>query len=173
MKHLLLGLLLLGPQSLYDLHRRFEAGLTHIYAASYGSLHRALGRLVAEGYAELSGADPASRGRKTYALTGSGHQEWRRWMRAADSAEDLEVALLSRIFLLDLVESPADRAAILHAQRERVSVRAQRLEVVAAEAATGALGTSDSALATLDYGRRATALLAQWLEELLAKEAAR
>ncbi|WP_343053871.1 hypothetical protein [Prauserella isguenensis] len=48
----MLGLMLRQALSHHDLHGRFEAGLAHIYAASYGSIHRALRQLHEAGEVE-------------------------------------------------------------------------------------------------------------------------
>ncbi|RAA52293.1 PadR family transcriptional regulator, partial [Burkholderia multivorans] len=50
MVFLLLGLLHDGPRTLYDLHRRFSRGISLFYAASFGSIQRALDRARDSGW---------------------------------------------------------------------------------------------------------------------------
>lgn len=49
MQFLILGLLLDGPHSLYDVHKRFTGGISLFYAASFGSIQRALKQLEEHG----------------------------------------------------------------------------------------------------------------------------
>ena len=49
MSHVILGLLMLWPQSLYELTKNFEAGVSLFYSASTGSIKRALDGLLADG----------------------------------------------------------------------------------------------------------------------------
>lgn len=46
MANVILGLLMLWPQSLYELTKSFEAGISLFYSASTGSIKRALLSLI-------------------------------------------------------------------------------------------------------------------------------
>ncbi|GAB3532012.1 hypothetical protein GCM10027403_03470 [Arthrobacter tecti] len=92
------------PRSLYDLHSRFAEGLSHVYAASYGSIHRALRQLQAADDIALVEALDASRNKKQYMATTQGRHTWSEWMKQPLPTEDSEATMLARVFLLDLLE---------------------------------------------------------------------
>ncbi|MEE2047557.1 PadR family transcriptional regulator, partial [Nocardiopsis tropica] len=100
MAHVILGLLLIAPQSFYDLIKGFEAGVALFYSASSGSIRRALDSLLARGAIEVASVEPGGRGRKVYRVTGAGREEFRAWMTGDPTGSDLETAALSRLFFL-------------------------------------------------------------------------
>lgn len=117
-KFIVLGLLLYAPLTLYDLQKRFAAGLVHIYGASFGSLHRVLGQLVELGYAELAEAtvgknSNSGRQKKIYRATSAGRKAFREWMLNPGASEPLEQAMLGRIYFLGLMRSHEERAQVI------------------------------------------------------------
>ncbi|XKK38118.1 PadR family transcriptional regulator [Nocardiopsis sp. ARC36] len=119
MAHVILGLLLIAPQSFYDLIKGFEAGVALFYSASSGSIRRALDSLLARGAIEVASVEPGGRGRKVYRVTGAGREEFRAWMTGDPSGSDLETAALSRLFFLGLLE-PDERAPVLRRITARI-----------------------------------------------------
>src|SRR5690606_21348042 len=103
MAHVILGLLLIAPQSLYDLVKSFEAGVSLFYSASSGSIKRALDGLLAQGLIEVASVEPSARGKKVYRVTDSGREEFRSWMTGELAGPDLETAALPRLFFLGLL----------------------------------------------------------------------
>ncbi|MCP2251495.1 DNA-binding transcriptional regulator, PadR family [Prauserella aidingensis] len=167
----MLGLMLRRALSLYELHGRFEAGLAHIYAASYGSIHRALRQLHDAGDVEQIADPDPPRNTKRYVTTDQGRRNWLDWMKHPRSAEDSEASMLARVFLLGLLESSAERRDVLIALRERALRDVEALRTVDATA-----GTEDveSAVphyprAALDYGVQASEAIVTWLEQLLSE----
>jgi DNA-binding PadR family transcriptional regulator len=119
MAHVILGLLLIAPQSFYDLIKGFEAGVALFYSASSGSIRRALDSLLARGAIEVASVEPGGRGRKVYRVTGAGREEFRAWMTGDPTGSDLETAALSRLFFLGLLE-PDERAPVLRRITARI-----------------------------------------------------
>ena len=78
MQYVILGLLLGGPLSLYDVRKRFSAGISLFYSASLGSLQRALQQLVADGSVTVADAVGDARGKKLHSVTERGRERWRR-----------------------------------------------------------------------------------------------
>lgn len=168
MQLLILGLLLDGPRSLYDLHNRFQGGVSLFYAASFGSIQRTLHQLVERGWAAVADAPDDPRRRRIHTITPAGRDAWHDGMLEPVSGADAERSMLTRIHLLGHLEA-GDRAACLALLRERVAGDADRLAALAA--ATGAADRDDAARfrrATLDYGIRSHALALAWLDELVA-----
>lgn len=174
MQHVILGLLLGGPLSLYDLQKRFTTTISLFYSASSGSIQRALRQLVADGAVTVDDADSGRRGRKVYRIADSGRARWREWMLAAIPAgTDAETTVLAKVFLLGRLEAAADRAAVVDGIRRHVEGARETLVSLATDVdarATG-LSTDERTLfayqrATLDYGLRVHALLAEWIDEV-------
>ncbi|WP_024873928.1 helix-turn-helix transcriptional regulator [Saccharomonospora piscinae] len=179
MRNFILGLLLLHPLSLYEVHARFAGGLAHIYAASYGSIHRSLTQLVARGDIEHEAAAPTARNRKRYVVTDQGKRTWLAWMKESPGGEGVEVAALARVFLLGLVEDRRERLSILAALREHALAEHEALlgvdrDAGAAEDAKDAKDTAGPRYraATLAYGVATSKGLVDWLDAIAADDAA-
>ncbi|WP_436758321.1 PadR family transcriptional regulator [Streptosporangium sp. V21-05] len=119
MAHVILGLLLIAPQTFYDLIKGFEAGVALFYSASSGSIKRALDTLLARGFIEVASVEAGGRGRKVYRLTEAGRQEFHEWMTGDLAGLDLETAALSRLYFLGLLE-PAERLPVLRRITARI-----------------------------------------------------
>lgn len=112
MAHVILGLLLITQQSLYDLVKNFEAGGSLLYSASAGSIKRALDSLLGKGLIEVATTEPGVRGRKTYRTTRAGREKFEEWMVAELVGGDAESAALHRFFFLGWLD-PGGRVAVL------------------------------------------------------------
>ncbi|MFT3945292.1 MAG: PadR family transcriptional regulator [Ancrocorticia sp.] len=155
MMHVILGLLMLWPQSLYELTKNFESGVSLFYSSSTGSIKRALDRLLADEYIHIE-SEGGPRGKKVYAITGTGRDEFHRWMLDDSPGGNLETSLLARSYFLGLVE-PQERAQIAHHIRNHIRRELTQLEQLEAQAGSRAVpkGLEDVAqyqLATLQYG---------------------
>ncbi|SII60160.1 transcriptional regulator PadR-like protein [Mycobacteroides abscessus subsp. abscessus] len=172
MVFLLLGLLHDGPRTLYDLHRRFADGISLFYAASFGSIQRALDRARDSGWVTVDDVPDSARGRKLYSLTAAGRARWREWMAEPPTGSNPEQTMLAKVYLLGRLPE-TERAACLVEIRARLDADAATLAALAAD--LDAAEVPDAAIekhrferATLDYGLRSHALALQWLGELEA-----
>lgn len=170
MAFVILGLLMLEPQSLYGLTKSFKAGISLFYSASPGSIKRALDRLLVEGRIGVESKE-GPRGKKIYAITEAGRAEFHRWMLADDLAGDLETAMLSRTFFLGLV-TPDERSSIAMLIRERLQDGLRDLERVEARAAAMEVPeelarVARFQLATLQYGLDSHRAALAWADEYL------
>ncbi|MEU4324752.1 PadR family transcriptional regulator [Nonomuraea dietziae] len=169
MAHVILGLLLIAPQTFYDLIKGFEAGVALFYSASSGSIKRALDSLLARGLIEVASIEAGGRGRKVYRLTDAGRQEFRAWMTGELTGPDLETAALSRLYFLGLLE-PAERLPVLR----RITARIET-DLAALSALDEHLDTLDVAeehrdlvthqRATLDYGIASYRFTLDWFRD--------
>lgn len=169
--HVILGLLLIAPQSLYDLIKSFEAGVSLFYSASSGSIKRALDGLLVDGHIEVASTGGA-RGRKVYEVTGSGREAFRTWM-LGEPTGDIEVAALSRLYFLGLLAAE-DRPPVLRRIVERIDAGVAEFERLAERIAEVEIpehqrDLATYQLATLEYGlgsyRHAAAHFRQLLDE--------
>ncbi len=126
MAHVVLGMLLIAPRSLYGLVKGFEAGVALFYSASSGSIKRALDNLLERGLIEVTSVESGGRGKKTYGVTDAGREEFHAWMNREVAGSDLESAALSRLYFLGLLE-PADRARVLRRIQARIETDLARL----------------------------------------------
>lgn len=154
MAHVILGLLLIAPQSLYDLVKSFEAGVSLFYSASSGSIKRALDGLLADGHIEAEPAE-GGRGRKVYRVTDSGRERFHAWM-TGEPTGDLETAALARLYFLGLL--PAEhRAPVLARLTASIEAGLAELEGLAQRLASIDIPEHQRdlaryQLATLEYG---------------------
>ncbi|MCG5446637.1 PadR family transcriptional regulator [Micromonospora sp. NIE79] len=173
MAHVILGLLLITPQSFYDLIRGFEAGVALFYSASSGSIKRALDTLLARGSIEVASAEAGGRGRKVYRVTDAGRQEFHAWMTAELTGPDLETAALSRLYFLGLLP-PAERVPVLRRITTRVETDLARLSALdrhlrALEVPEEHRDLATHQRATLDYGIAAHRFTLDWFRAHIAQ----
>ncbi|WP_214404748.1 PadR family transcriptional regulator [Pseudonocardia lacus] len=174
MAHVILGLLLIAPQSLYGLVKAFEAGVSLFYSASSGSIKRALDGLLANGLIETAGAEPGGRGKKVYRVTEAGRAEFRTWMTGEPTGPDLEAAALPRLFFLGLLD-PAERAPVL--RRITARIESDLAGLVALSRTLDAVDVAEEhrdlathQFATLDYGIASHRFALSWFRDHLARE---
>lgn len=132
MRFLILGILLDGPLSLYDMRKQFAAGISLFYTASSGSIQRALGQLESHGWVTILDADDSRRRKKVYVVNDAGQQAWREWMHAPVTASDAGPTMLAKVCLLGRLPA-ADRRACVAVLRGRIAADADRLASLAAE----------------------------------------
>lgn len=170
MANVILGLLMLWPQSLYELTKSFGAGASLFYSASTGSIKRALDRLVADEL--IVGASwTGPRGKRVYTITEAGRDEFRRWMLEPLRGGGTETAILARTYFLGLL-SKADRCNVAENIRARIRQDLSRLEDLAeqlpsATVPEGLEGVAKYQLATLQYGLSSGRTALSWAEEYL------
>lgn len=170
MQYVILGLLLDGPLSLYDVHKRFSAGIALFYRASFGSIQRALRGLADDRLVSVVDDPDSPRGRRLYSITAAGSDAWRDWMTAPLEAHDPETTMLARVFLLGRLPA-AERPETLRRVRERLEHDLAGLRALAGamDATPPPEGKEEEfgfQRATLDYGLRSHELALAWLGDL-------
>lgn len=169
MANVILGLLLITPQSFYDLIKGFEAGVSLLYSASSGSIKRALDTLAARGLIEVASVESGGRGRKVYRVTDAGRKEFRAWMTAEPTGPDLETAALSRLCFLGLLE-PVERAPVLRRITARIETDLAALSALDEHIDTLDIPEEHRDLAAyqraaLDYGIASHRFMLDWFRE--------
>lgn len=174
MGNVILGLLLLlGPQTLYSLNKQFEQGPSLFYRASFGSLQSALRALHSAEHVRMHEETDRGRLKKVYEITDAGAAAFHAWIRSPLSGGDIEVAALSRLFLLGLVEDEGERRAVLDGIIAEVERELAGLEEFAATLDAQAASVPEEyrdvfryQRATLDYGVMAHRTALAWFREL-------
>lgn len=171
MQFVILGLLMIAPMSLYDLHKQFAAGPSLFYSASFGSLQRALRQLETRGWVTVTDASSSGRRRNLHAPTPEGIEAWREWMREPIGGANAETSMLAKVFLLGLLPEGAERDAALGVLRAGAEAALAELRAVAAGLDAASIPDEYAGIfryqrATLDYGLRSHELALAWLSEL-------
>ncbi|MDZ8172598.1 PadR family transcriptional regulator [Microbacterium xanthum] len=171
MQFLILGMLLLAPMSLYDVHKQFAGGASLFYSASFGSIQRALARLAADGFVVVHEEARSARRRKVHVPTEAGIAAWRAWMLSPPEGADVERVMLARVYLLGLLPDDADRREVIDVLIRNVTASIADLEAVDAGLRTQEVPPEYAEIfrhqrATLDYGLRSHRLALAWLSDL-------
>lgn len=171
MQFMILGLLMLAPMSLYDVHKQFTAGPALFYSASFGSIQRSLRQLAEKGLVTVTDAEGSARGRKIHEVTVAGVDAWRAWMRTPIGGANAETSMLAKVFLLGLLPAGADRDNALTVLRASVAAALSELREVAQSLDATPIPQEHADIfryqrATLDYGLRSHELAFAWLDEL-------
>jgi DNA-binding PadR family transcriptional regulator len=114
LRYALLGALADRPRTGYGLLKHFEQSLAYAWPASHSQIYPELARLLDDRLIEQTETGP--RGSKTYALTNSGLEAVRTWLRETEPDRRVRSEAALRIFFLWLLEPEEARAQL---QRER------------------------------------------------------
>ena len=161
LKHAILGLLDIAPQSGYDLGRAFASSVAHFWHADQSQIYRTLDRLEADGAIATEHIPQQGKpDRRVHSLTDSGRAELREWLSGPLDAEQPKEPFLARVFFA--ASAGADAALQLLDRREAATLAelaALRALPRAAEDLAAVLRT-----ATLDAGLRAGEAELDWID---------
>jgi len=155
MGNVILGLLLLAPQTLYSLNQQFRHGISLFYRASYGSLQSALRTLAAKEYVTFAETVEGGRNKKVYSITDAGAEAFHAWMRAPIEGSDIEVAALSKLYFLGLVDQPEERRAVL--DDVIAAIERDRAQLASLDAALDEMDVPEQYRRVFHYQRKALA----------------
>ncbi|MCC9311292.1 PadR family transcriptional regulator [Kitasatospora sp. RB6PN24] len=98
LRHAILGLLAETPSSGYDLMKRFETSLAHVWPAKQSQVYGELAKLSEAGLIEVTGT--GARNRREYGITDAGRAELKEWMTGPGADGAYRSAALLRVFFL-------------------------------------------------------------------------
>ncbi len=166
--HVLLGLLVAGPQYGYELKRAHDERLPQAKPLAYGQVYATLGRLERDGYVQQSGQDrDGGPDRTTYALTPAGRTRLDEWLATVEPPAPYVTSTLFSKVVVSLLAADADHAReYLTAQRAAHIQRLRELTTVKTTpgAAVGDVVAADYAIAHLDADLR-------WLQATMQRVA--
>lgn len=177
MAHVIVGLLLIKPSSLYRLIKAFEEGVGFLYSASAGSIKRALDKLLKQGFIEVESEEEGGRGTKVYRVTEAGRAEFLAWMLAEPTGSSLENAVMPRLFFLGHVPQEK-RGEVLNNLQARIRSDQHKLEDMGDRIETYDIPDQFVEIAThqraaLAYGIDAGQFMLDWFERYADQIAAR
>jgi PadR family transcriptional regulator, regulatory protein AphA len=124
----LLGMLAAGgPASGYDLAKRFEGSLSHVWSARQSQIYPELSKLVDDGLATVT--DNGPRGRKMYELTEAGRASLEDWLTGTEPRQRIRSESHLRMFLLPLLDSPS-AVRLLRQESARYARQVSELEEI-------------------------------------------
>lgn len=123
-RYLILGLLMDGPMSGYDIKKRVNTALGIITNASYGTLYPTLHKLLAEDAVQVQVISQTGRpSKKVYRVTNRGRQEFLDWLKRPASTDKVGREFLLRLYLAQSLSDEEVRG-LLSARRDEL----ERLE---------------------------------------------
>ena len=157
----LLGFLLEGPQSGWDLVATAERTIGEFWSLTRSQVYRELGAMAAAGLVEADEVGP--RDRRPYRLTGSGRRAFEEWVHQQPGPEQIRYPLLLTLAFARHVD-PEHLAGSLehHRSVHRARLEAYRSSLRGAEAA----GAAPADLVTLDFGIRYETAVLDWFDHL-------
>lgn len=175
MEYVILGLLILKSQTVYELNKAFEQGVSLIYSASYGSLQSALKNLLTKQWATFEEQVENGRSKKRYIITPAGQAAFREWMMSGDiPLHKLEAIALCKVYFLGLVEDADHKREIIRGILEKIEAGEARMRSMDEQLKTVHVPEQYKEvfryqMHTLDYGLRSHRFSKEWFEELLQK----
>lgn len=163
----LLGLLLWGPATGYELRRRAEASLSFFWHEGYAQIYPSLEHFRCRGLAEVVAEDQGSRRRRVFAITDQGRYVFREWLRRpVESYDPRRHELLVKVLFARELEP-----SVLAAHLDRYQ-QLQRGWVAQLESLSGQLIQESSSdpnlpawLATVRHGLVLGQALVAWSQE--------
>jgi DNA-binding PadR family transcriptional regulator len=122
----LLGLLAAaGPASGYDLTKKFELSVGHVWHAGHSQIYPELAKMTAGGLVTVESEGP--RGRKLYTITPEGSAELHTWLVEHHASPPVRNEAGLHAFLLPLLE-PHEAIAALQHMKAHFQTRLSALE---------------------------------------------
>jgi DNA-binding PadR family transcriptional regulator len=157
----LLNLLSGEPLSGYDLSQFFMNSMGNVWPAQHSQIYPELGKLVADGLIEQTGAGP--RGRKVYKTTPEGIGALREWMRDTEPDYGVRCEAMLRIFCVWVLPK---EEALAHLARDRAEYvrHLQYIETAIANLDWSASEKNRASRLTIEFGRRFYDTLIEWAD---------
>jgi PadR family transcriptional regulator, regulatory protein AphA len=156
----LLGAIADRPRTGYELLKHFEQSLAYAWPASHSQIYPELARLREDGLIEQTGSGP--RNSKTYAVTESGLEEVRHWLRDTEPDRRIRNDAALRTFFLWLLEP---EEAVRHVESERAYARGLLDELVEIRDRPRGPGRKEQAFGiALEGGIRSLETRLEWLD---------
>ena len=155
-----LGLLARRPSTGYELTQTFDRSLRNSWHARHSQIYPELAKLENADLVEVVGHGP--RGSKTYAITGAGRAELRRWLVEVEPDRSQRSESGLRLFLAPLLGS-SDRQTtyerdLAHVEQELAALEELRVEMRAAS-------EPETFAPQVELGIRIDTVLRDWLRE--------
>lgn len=171
MELIILGLLMTGERTLYELNKALSTNISLFYSASLGSISSALTKLQEKQWAVMRETVERGRNKKLFRITAAGEAAFRDWLASPIPAEKVREPALARLFFLGHL-APDERIAVIERHLSSLAALADTLAQLAEQGATLSAPPElrDQAAfqwLTLRYGTEYYAFSIDWYRRLL------
>jgi DNA-binding PadR family transcriptional regulator len=108
----ILGFLMYGPKSGYDIKKLMSLSTAHFYETSYGSIYPSLERMEKAGLVHAERSEGSGRLRRVFELREAGRQAFLEWLVSPLDIKKGPSQLLARLFFLGCLPTAEARKAI-------------------------------------------------------------
>ena len=171
---IILGLLLDGDKSSYDLQKTMEKSTGYFYNASQGSIQPALKKLISNSHVTFSEEYQGERVKKVYQITDEGKKEFFNWASQAIDLEKPRDPALVKMYFFNYVEQDRKIELVEQYLHEIKSVIATMTmmkqmsqEQIAKLKEPLDTGKIESRMSTLQFGLDYYTFLNEWYEKYL------
>lgn len=127
-RYLILGLLMDGPMSGYDIRKQVSEALGLVVNASYGTLYPTLHTLLGEEAVHMQVITQTGRpSKKVYRITDQGRQEFLDWLKRPASPDQVRREFLLKLYLAQSAAA-AEVRKLLSARRDELERTRQTLQ---------------------------------------------
>jgi PadR family transcriptional regulator AphA len=170
-KFALLGMLMHGPMSGYDLKKFSDASIAHFWSENYGHIYPILKRMETEGLAKKLVIRTKGRpARHVYSITEKGRQLFRAWLMTPPEREVRRNEFLLKLFFAGFMPSQA-RLDLIEFERSRNAKVLEEYQGLESRKIDKMSSSSPWKFArlTLSYGKKMGSARVQWCDEVLRK----
>jgi PadR family transcriptional regulator AphA len=161
LRHAVLATLLPGPQSGYDLAKKFDDVMRGVWYARRNQMYGELAKLTEAGFAEE--VAEGARGRRTYQVTADGRAELRRWLVETEPDRTMRDESMLRALLVSTLERD-DALKVLAREEKALTAELTPLRAELAELARTEPPTDPKAMG-LDLRARMLEAMLGWIDE--------
>ncbi len=174
LEYAILGFLNYRPYSGYDLKKAFDVSIRHFWPADQSQIYRTLGRLMAQGWAEVEVVAQTDRpDRKVYSITPAGRAALRSWLSSPIPQQEARSAALIQVFfagqlsdeeILTKFEEATKAMRLLLARYQHVP-----LEIDEYVATIGSPREEFFWMLTLELGIKSAQTQISWMESVMQR----
>jgi len=146
---ILLGFLMSGPRTGYQIKRMMEMSTDFFFSTSFGSIYPAFASLEKKGLVRGEEAVERGKAKKTYTITAEGQSAFINWLREAPGISRIRDEALLKIFFHSRLDGP-ERTAQIRDYGELLEAEARKLEKIREKLAGRPVDPFN--LMTLDFG---------------------
>jgi len=170
---IILGILTIGPASMYSLMKALQNSTEHFYTTSTGSIHPALKKLEKNGLVTSETSIENGRARKIFTITIEGHKVYKEWAASDISIGKIKDESLVHLFFLS-ANNPVERIKLIKKYIKNVDSKIKELTILQNEGINNCKQIPEHLediafyqLATLDYGIDYYKFQKKWYQNLL------
>lgn len=172
MEYVILGLLMIKSMTIYEMNSSFKKGISLFYSASYGSLQRAVKKLLEGKFITYHETVTNGRNRKVYSVLDSGKERFYTWMMEDIQKNKVETIMLAKLFFMGLINDKQDRVSIIKKSIEAIEEYGKDLKQVEKDVEDIKVSNEYDDIAkyqikTLEYGLDSYRHSVKWYEKLL------